>query len=180
MSANDPILDLMNDHRLIEKVLDALDARLGSSPPAPFPSEFVEQALDFLVHFADGCHHYKEEEALFPALAEHGVPVEGGPIGMMLYEHTIGRKFLAGIREHLPAARSGDPEALARLRNFAAEYTGLLRNHIWKEDNILFKMAGRALDSAALERLAAAFNDEQNPRVNSQLRARYLAFVTSL
>lgn len=180
MPVNDPILDLMNDHRLIERVLDALDARLASSPPAPFPADFVDQALDFLVHFADGSHHYKEEEALFPALAERGVPVEGGPIGMMLYEHTIGRKSIAGIRENLPAARTGDPEALARLRNFVTEYTGLLRNHIWKEDNILFKMAGRALDCAAVDRLAAAFNDEQNPRVNSHLRARYIAFANSL
>lgn len=180
MSVNDPILDLMNEHRLIEKVLHALDARLASSPPAPFPADFVAQALDFLVHFADGCHHYKEEEALFPALAERGVPVEGGPIGMMLHEHTLGRECLTGIRENLPSARTGNPDAIARLRKFATEYTSLLRNHIWKEDNILFKMAGRALDSATLDRLAVTFNDERNPRVNSQLRARYLAFVSSL
>lgn len=180
MANNDPIAELMDDHRLIEKVLAALDARLAAGPAAAFPGDFVEEALDFLVHFADGCHHYKEEESLFPALAERGVPVEGGPIGMMLYEHSIGRKCLAGIREHLPAASSGDQDAQARLRNFATEYTGLLRNHIWKEDNILFKMAGQALDDAGLEKLAAEFNNEENPRVNSQVRARYRAFANSL
>jgi hemerythrin-like domain-containing protein len=98
----------------------------------------------------------------------------------MLYEHTVGRKCLAGIRENLPAARSGSADAIARLRNFASEYTGLLRNHIWKEDNILFKMAGNALDSATLERLHAAFYDDRNPRVNATLRARYFEFANSL
>lgn len=180
MTASDPITELMDDHRLIEKVLAALDNRLATSAPGEFPGDFVEQALDFLVNFADGSHHYKEEEALFPALAERGVPVEGGPIGMMLYEHTIGRKCLAGIREHLPSARSGDEEAQARLRNYATEYTGLLRNHIWKEDNILFKMAAQALDTAAREKMAGEFNNESNPRVTPQLRARYVAFANSL
>lgn len=180
MATSNPIAELMDDHRLIEKVLAALDSRLAAAQPDQFPGEFVEQALDFLVVFADGSHHYKEEESLFPALADRGVPVEGGPIGMMLYEHTIGRKCLAGIREHLPAAHSGDPEALARLRSYASEYTDLLRNHIWKEDNILFKMANQALDTAAREKMAGEFSDESNPRVNSRLRNRYAAFADSL
>jgi hypothetical protein len=32
----------------------------------------------------------------------------------------------------------------------------------------------------ALDRLAAAFNDGQDPRVDPQLRARYRAFASSL
>ena len=180
MSADDPIADLMEDHRLIEKVLNALDAHLDAAATEPFPAEFVEQALDFLVTFADGCHHYKEEESLFPALAGRGVAVEGGPIGMMLHEHAVGRKCLAGIRDNLPSARTGNPEAEARLRSYAAEYIGLLRNHTWKEDNILFKMAAQALDDAASQKLAAQFNDESNPRIHSRLRVRYLSFANSL
>ena len=180
MSHSHPVDELMNDHRLIEKVLDALDARLAAGNAGDFPADFVENALDFLVNFADGCHHYREEEALFPAMAERGIPVEGGPIGMMLYEHTIGRKCIAGIREELPAARTGDEAAQARLRGYATQYTGLLRNHIWKEDNILFKMARQALDTGAAAKLSEQFVDEQNPRVNSAVRERYAAFANSL
>jgi hemerythrin-like domain-containing protein len=170
----------MDDHRLIEKVLDALDARLAPVDGAAFPAQFVEQALDFLANFADGCHHYREEEALFPALAARGVPVEGGPIGMMLFEHGIGRKCIAGMRENLSAASGGDAEAQARLRNDAAEYTRLLREHIWKEDNILFRMARQALDAVASQELAARFLSEDNPRVRPEVQARYAAFARSL
>jgi Uncharacterized conserved protein len=177
MNFSDPIEELLADHRLIEKVLAKLDHHLASSASQPFPADFVEQALDFLVSFADGCHHYKEEEALFPALAARGVPVEGGPIGMMLHEHTIGRKCLAGIRENLPAARSGDEAAQSRIRRYAGEYTSLLRNHIWKEDNVLFAMASQVLEPATRESIARTFRDDGNPRLNSELRARYHAFA---
>lgn len=180
MNSQHPVDLLMADHRLIEKVLDALDARLAAAQPDAFPAGFVGEALDFLTHFADGCHHYCEEEALFPALSAQGIPVEGGPIGMMLHEHAIGRKCIAGMRENLSAASSGDAEAQQRLCRYASEYAGLLRSHIWKEDNILFQMARRALSNETSQALAAQFNDEANPRVNAGVRARYAAFAYSL
>jgi len=179
MEQRDPITMLLDDHRLIEKVLQALDERLAD-PSGEFPADFVEQAIDFIVHFADGCHHYCEEEALFPALAKLGVAVEGGPIGVMLHEHSVGRACVAGMRENLPAARSGDPGARIRVREYAAEFTNVLRNHIWKEDNILFQMARNVLSDEGSRTLAAQFTDEHNPRVKSELRARYAAFANSL
>ncbi len=170
----------MNDHRLIEKVMSALEAKLRSVGDSDFPVDFIEQALDFFTEFADGCHHFKEEEALFPALAECGFAVEGGPIGMMLYEHTIGRKCLAGIRANLPAARAGIPEARAALRSFAAQYIDLLQNHIWKEDNVLFRMAQQALDPQSAVALLNRFHDEHNPRTATPLVERYQSFAVAL
>ncbi|MRR38633.1 hypothetical protein EG829_29090 [bacterium] len=149
MTADHPVTDLMNDHRLIEKVMTALEQRLSET--GAFPAEFVEQALDFLVEYADHFHHHKEEESLFPAMAKRGVPVEGGPIGIMLHEHTLGRKLLAGIRENLTSARAGDEQACASISTHAAQYIGLLRNQIWKEDNVLFMMARNVLDAQTAE-----------------------------
>lgn len=180
MNSLHPVDQLMADHRLIEKVLDALDARLAAAQPDAFPAGFVSEAIDFLTNFADGCHHYREEEALFPALSAQGIPVQGGPIGMMLHEHAIGRNCITGMRESLPAAAQGDAEALARLRHYASEYTGLLRSHIWKEDNILFQMARQALSPGDIQALAAQFHDEANPRVNAAVRDRCAAFAKSL
>src|SRR5215831_9562885 len=107
MNVRHAIADLMNDHRLIEAVMTALEFKL-SKTDAAFPVEFIEQALDFLYVYADRFHHHKEEETLFPAMAERGVMVDRGPIGMMLYEHSVGRKLLAGIRTSLEGARRGD------------------------------------------------------------------------
>ena len=58
---------LKNDHRVIERVLGALEmgsARLRSGHPVR-PGFFLD-AADFIRGFADGWHHCKEERVLFP------------------------------------------------------------------------------------------------------------------
>lgn len=180
MPAEHPVTELMNEHRLIEKVLFALEARLNEESESGIPAGFVEQALDFFSEFADGCHHYKEEESLFPALARRGMPVQGGPIGMMLYEHDIGRKCLGGIRQQLGAARAGDSAACASIRAYAGQYIELLRSHIWKEDNILFQKARHALDERTAAQVLEQFHSAGEARTSSGVVARASAFVASL
>jgi hemerythrin-like domain-containing protein len=178
MTADHPVTDLMNDHRLIEKVMTALERRLAE--PGAFPAEFVEQALNFFVEYADHFHHFKEEETLFPAMAKRGVPVEGGPIGMMLHEHIVGRQLLAGIRGSLTSARSGDEQACASIRAHADQYIGLLRNHIWKEDNVLFMMARNVLDGQTAEGLLTLFRAEAETGRASATVEKHAAFAKSL
>jgi len=180
MTADHPVTELMNEHRLIERVLSALEARLNAESESGFPVAFVEQALEFLSEFADGCHHFKEEESLFPALARLGMPVQGGPIGMMLYEHDIGRKCLGGIRQQLDAARAGDSAACASIRAYAAQYIELLRSHIWKEDNILFQKARYALDEQTAAQVLEQFHAAGEARTSAGVVARAAAFVASL
>jgi len=175
-----PVDELLEEHRLIESVLAALECRLENPGAAGFPAAFIEQAVDFVVNFADGLHHYKEEEALFPALARKGVPVEGGPIGVMLHEHNVGRKCIAGIRENLPAAAAGSVEAQEAVRGFAANYIQLLRQHIWKEDHILFQIARQALNAGDVESVRAQFHDQTNVRIRDDVRQRYEALANTL
>jgi hemerythrin-like domain-containing protein len=180
MTSEHPVQDLMKDHRLIERVMTALQVRLKEAEGGEFPGEFVEKALAFFVEYADGYHHYKEEEALFPALGERGVPVEGGPIGMMLHEHTLGRKCLAGIREQLAAARSGDATARASVTSYAGQYVELLRQHIWKEDNILFRMAEEALEGGGAEAVMEKFRMGAHRQVAAARTEELAGFAASL
>lgn len=168
----------MSEHRLIEQVLTIFNERLAA--PGPIPAEFVEQALDFFANFADGLHHYKEEIALFPALEAAGVGREHGPIGCMLQEHDTGRNYLKGIRENLAAARAGDATAAARIRSAAAAYVQMLRDHIWKEDQILFEMARQVLDETAVEKVLAEFGNPAIPQIAPEVRARYEELAASL
>ena len=83
------------EHRVIEKVLDALDReleRLGSG--GSVNEGFFEQAVAFIREFADGLHHQKEEQLLFPQVTKAGVPEDEGPVGVMLEEHRQGRELV--------------------------------------------------------------------------------------
>ena len=151
---------LSQEHRVIEGKLDELEREIAAlRAGGPFPRQFLEEALDFFRHFADGCHHAKEENLLFPRMKERGVPDNGGPIGCMLAEHDIGRACTGAMRENLDAAADGSPEALRALAENASAYIAMLREHIYKEDHILFRMAQMVLhpdDVAELEREFAA------------------------
>src|SRR3989344_765733 len=59
----------------------------------------LKDIVEFIIVFADRCHHGKEEDLLFPAMEEAGIPKDEGPIGVMLQEHNIGRGHVKAMRE---------------------------------------------------------------------------------
>jgi hemerythrin-like domain-containing protein len=173
-----PVRELMEEHRLIERVLSEVERRLPAE--GEFPTAFLEQALDFFVNFADGCHHFKEEQALFPALSRAGVPVEGGPIGVMLADHRFGRSCIGAIRDSLPAARLGDADAIRTIRMHALDYVDVLRRHIGKEDHVLFQIAQHVLSQDEVAKIERNFRDPSNPRISPEIRRRYERMVEEM
>jgi hemerythrin-like domain-containing protein len=167
---------LMDEHRVIERVLDAvermLDARIVDA-------RFLDLALDFFRNFADGCHHAKEETALFPALERAGIPRLGGPVGVMLDEHVEGRRLLGIIRENLAAAET-DARAAERVREAARAYIELLRQHIQKEDNVLFAIADQALDPVVQREVLDAFDALESREGEEDKHERYLKVARDL
>lgn len=155
MTAERPTDILKNEHRIIERVLDALEHVLEEPRIDP---PFIHQAVDFLRNFADGCHHTKEEEQLFPMLESHGMSRQNGPIGCMLNEHEMGRALIRVMSEKADSAGTGDSQAAAALRQAARQYIELLRHHIQKEDNVLFFMADRILDQQHQNDLMHSFD----------------------
>ncbi|MBS1828102.1 MAG: hemerythrin domain-containing protein [Acidobacteria bacterium] len=172
-----PVEVLLDEHRLIERMLAEVETRVLNSG-GKLPLDFVETALDFFAGFADGSHHHKEERVLFPMLEAAGMPVHGGPIAVMLHEHDMGRRCLAAVRNSLEAARTGSEPATSTIRAAFAEYTDLLRRHIWKEDNILFEMAKVQLSSEAQRsEMQRLFEEEAKA---TGLRVRYEAILNEV
>lgn len=131
---------LKEEHVVIERALDLFESagecvRKGYPPSAGFE----QWAIEFFRHFADYCHHAKEETALFPLLEAHGIPREGGSVGVMLGEHERGRDYLRRMQE---SANRRDHVGFALA---AEEYAHMLRQHIFKENHVLFQMAETCL-----------------------------------
>ncbi len=82
---------------------------------------------------------------LFVAMEASGVPVVGGPIGVMLAEHEQGRQYTRLMREAAEVWRAGDTSAVEAVKINGMGYVNLLRQHIQKENNILFPMADRVV-----------------------------------
>lgn len=170
---------LMNEHRVIERVLAALEAgaaRLARAEPVR-PGFFLDCA-DFASQFADGCHHRKEEGALFPAMTAHGAPAQGGPIAVMLHEHEDGRVQVRRLREAATRFERGDATAAAGIVSAARAYVALLRDHIVKEDEVLFPMAAAMIPETGQNHVLAQFARVEHD--DPQAHARLLALADAL
>ena len=153
-----PTQVLTEEHRTIEARLDKLEQRIEAIRAGEaFSRPYFEDTLNFFRDEADHRHHAKEEKLLFPVMKARGVPEAGGPIGVMLAEHDEGRAYLKTVRENLAAAERGSVEALDVVLHNASAYVEMLRAHIYKEDNILFRMAGMVLEPSDIAELQQAF-----------------------
>lgn len=163
---------LSQEHRVIESMMNEMEGQVRAAAAGQaFPRRFFDEALDFFRNFADGCHHAKEENLLFPRMKERGVPEHGGPIGVMLAEHDEGRAYLKAVRESLDAAEQGDAAARQRVLDNARGYIALLRQHIQKEDNILFRMARMVLQPDDVVELGREFAAVEVPERFQGMRA---------
>jgi hemerythrin-like domain-containing protein len=149
---------LSSEHRVIEQVLDCLEKiALQAEKQRKLDADDARAALEFLRTFADACHHGKEEHQLFPKLTERGIPRHAGPLAVMLSEHDTGRAHIQAMAAALDAAARGDAPALTRFVTEARGYVELLRDHIAKEDQVLFPMAEACLRDEDRTAVLAAF-----------------------
>jgi hemerythrin-like domain-containing protein len=143
-----PTQALREEHRVILRAIELVEVAAGRLDAGrAFPAGWWEELLEWLRTFADRNHHAKEETYLFPALARAGVPAAGGPVGVMLEEHTEGRRLIRLMAESPVQGRA----AAAR------RYVHLLRDHIDKENGVLFPLADAVLDPQAQLLVARAF-----------------------
>src|SRR5512140_2859914 len=91
---------LMNEHRLIEKVLGSLETFAANGGLAlPDARGTVARFGRFFREFADRIHHAKEEDRLFAKMIAWGFPAGSGPIAVMLAEHGEGRTHVGALCE---------------------------------------------------------------------------------
>lgn len=153
-----PFHILKHEHRVIEQVLRSLDgvcARLEGG--AKVPASTLLDIANFVTTFADAYHHGKEEKLLFPALERRGIPREGGPLGVMEYEHQVERELIADLRRAIELYGEGAEPAASRFVEAAQAYLRLLVGHIEKEDSILFRIGDEVLDDVEKVALAEEF-----------------------
>jgi hemerythrin-like domain-containing protein len=169
---------LSDEHRVIERVLAAME-KLLIAPPAPSLSHW-KKALDFISNFADQCHHLKEEKLLFPAMEAHGIPREGGPIGMMLMEHEEGRSHVRAMRAAVEGLERGETSGVESLLSHARGYLRLLKEHIQKEDEILFRIADDCIPAGEQTALLKSFEEHETRELGAGVHEKYLAVAQEL
>ena len=164
--------DLRKEHEAILYVLQILDKMMqsdGNESETMF--RYYGEVLYFLKIFADKCHHGKEENYLFKELVNKGISKEGGPIGVMLQEHAQGREHIAQM------SRSLERKDRSGFHNAAAQYRDLLRQHIEKENNVLFMMADKVIDEQEQNFLFEQFEQHEEHVIGHGVHEKLHAMI---
>jgi len=149
---------LSDDHQMVLKKLDDFEEVINNLGKPTIMPTLKELGTFFKgeiwIHFA------KEEDALFPEMAKF-MPIEGGPIGVMLLEHEELREandeFQKGLEVYIK--NPDNVKAADLIRRNGMNIIQILRPHIDKEDNILFMMAEMHLDDAQTKNILKTYEE---------------------
>jgi hemerythrin-like domain-containing protein len=143
---------LIKDHKVILRSLEILDAMAAQVEAGKrIHEEDVESILHFLRLFADDHHQGKEESALFPAMLRTSND-SSNPLRHMFFEHDQERSLVTGLEDALRRDIGTD------FVHHAGRLCALLRNHIYKEENILFPLVESTLSASQDEQVSAEFD----------------------
>lgn len=177
----EPIRILREEHDNILAGLETLKAcaaKLRDQQDVPVAT--LEGLIEFFRLYADKTHHGKEEDLLFPAMIEHGFSREAGPIHCMLADHENNRALTRQMIEAANAYGAGDREAGRRFAAAAERYVSVLREHIQKENLVLFVMAENTLPAEDEPELLAKFVDVDDNKIGAAEIKRLLELRDSL
>ena len=158
-AASPPICHLVAEHRWILRwaaVIPRLAEQLDLDREED--RRTVLAGVEFIRRYADRLHHAKEEDILFRYF-DSGLDI----LQAMLTDHAAGR-------EHCRAIENGVAERdAAAVREHLLAYAALIREHIRKEDDILFPWLDRQLLDSQVGQMYAQFLEadrryDGNPR----------------
>jgi uncharacterized protein len=142
---------LVSEHDMILGFLDKLQQvgdAIGRMSAYPGPTEEFKMLAHIAEHLVETeRHHQREEDVLFPEMEERGVY---GPPTVMRQEHNELRPRKHELKELVEHVGEKDFDAFKqRLSELVGFIVPVLRDHIFKENNILYPAALQVIGSDA-------------------------------
>lgn len=138
--------------------------------------------VDFGRNYADRLHHQKEEEILFDEMLESMGEIAAKLIthGMMV-EHDLARLYLLQSEQAVQQFEQQQSTAVKLdIIGNAMAYRDLLRRHIEKENDAVFKYAQANLSEKSMQRIEAETEQYENTDAIKRDREKYLEILEQL
>ncbi len=143
---------LRNEHARILQAIDRLEAHARNADDGRLPIAYLREVLDCIHVYVEENHHGKEERILFARMASD--PLLAGIAGAFVEEHDEGRHLVAAIESAVtherPVARHVDA------------YATFIRDHIRRENDMLFETIESGLDARTLAEIEAALAEAES------------------
>jgi len=131
---------LMNEHRLIERMINLMKLELESLKSANDADDsFILAVIDFLRNYADKNHHGKEEGILFRELDKKDLTLEHRKIMTLLIdEHKVARNMVWALESARQKHLQEIDHPIADIIESLDSLVKLYPKHIEKEDKQFF------------------------------------------
>ncbi|MBX7147661.1 hemerythrin domain-containing protein [bacterium] len=157
MDSKNPIDHLKAEHDLILQFSSIfLHIVQNAETGAPIDLPTTRWMIHFLDFFVDHLHHTKEENILFKEAEKHGLMRNNGPIACMLHEHKTGRAYVKELF-NLSNNPIDTPETRQHFIHLARGYLGLMGEHIYKENHILYPAIQQMLSPEEMANIQLRF-----------------------
>lgn len=165
---------LSEEHQNILKVIDGVLNECNEIEGGKdLEKSYFAEVIDFIKNYADAYHHAKEEDILFKAMLENVENMHCNPIPVMLHEHDEGRHYIKNLEEAI--ANTNKEQILSNSRGYCL----LLRDHIYKEDNVLYPMAEEALSEKQKEEVQAKYKQVKDELFSSRDIQKYIDLASA-
>jgi hemerythrin-like domain-containing protein len=174
-----PTDELTKEHDAIGVVLDILEVIAGQMDAGQdYEADHLDQILGFASIFIDRCHHGKEEDYLFPAMESSLGAKKEWLVPDLLREHALSRDYVKQMKEHLASAAAA--HSVASFVENAGKYVDLLRQHIYKENNLLLAEAAQQLSEDRQRAMAEDFRVLEEKRIGVGKHEQFHQMLESL
>ncbi|HEX7672459.1 MAG TPA: hemerythrin domain-containing protein [Polyangiaceae bacterium] len=145
---------LIDDHRLIARVLDALEGFIATvEKSGNLDVAELNRFVVFFREFAELTHHEREEGMLFPAMAKLGYALGGAPLAHIRDEHERERHLLFQLRQVAVRQRVTASAKKAHVIGIVRELIAFEREHIQKENELLYPAVKKEFTGKTLDEL---------------------------
>jgi len=153
---------LRQEHRNIEKVLQVLERELTVFDRGERPDYDVLLAvIDYFRDYPDSCHHPKED-LIVEKLKVRDVAA-AATIGNLEAEHREGARRLHNVAMTIDAVLNDQELLRQSVHDIIRDFVDHERQHMAKEERLLFPAALNALSQADWSEIALKLDDRHDP-----------------
>ncbi len=170
---------LLDEHRNIEKLLHVLEQELDAFDHSESPDYQILQAvIDYFQGYPESYHHPKED-IVFEKLKLRD-PAAAMQVGDAEADHQVETKRLSQFARAVEDVLAGREIPRQTFHDIVREFIRHQRQHMAKEEQLLFPSAARALRPEDWAEIDARLNDIKDPLFDAENENKFHALEQAI
>ena len=155
---------IRDEHRSIGAILHGMEYLVERvrTRKAKIDPRVFSAMIYYLDTFSERMHHPKEDRYLFKAMRSRGGEA-AAVVADLEKEHAAGGEALKRLEQSLVRYEEGGDKEFPAFAEAVAKFVREYRDHMQKEESVVFPLAQRILSTADWQAIDRAFEENRDP-----------------